>query len=97
MAASTPAPPVVSSQVTGNTSHETYSKLAPTTTGALSLNVSATSVTPVPAVPLTYPMDGQLHSNQSVPYVPYGGLGTILQSISPKFDFDYESSALALY
>jgi hypothetical protein len=87
-----------SSQVTGNTSHGTYNEPVPTTMGALSLNVSAASVTPVPAVPLTYPSDGQLHSNQSAPYVPYGGLRTNgTPMYVPKFDFDYESLALALY
>jgi hypothetical protein len=87
-----------SSQVTGNTSHGTYNGPALTTMGALSLNVSAASVTQVPAVPLTYPSDGQLHSNQSAPYVPYGGLGTNATPVYvPKFDPDYESLALALY
>jgi hypothetical protein len=99
IAAPVPAPPVVSSQVTGKTSHGAYSGPAPTTTGALSLNVQAASIAPVPALPLTYPSDGQLHSNQPAPYVPYGGLGT--NGTPPEYvmksDFDYESLALALY
>jgi hypothetical protein len=99
VAAPVPAPPVVSSQVTGKTSRGAYSGLAPTTTGALSLNVQAASIAPVPALPLTYPSDGQLHSNQPAPYVPYGGLGTngTPSEYVMKSDFDYESIALALY
>jgi hypothetical protein len=99
MAASAPAPSVVSSQVTGRTTHGPYRGPAPTTTGALSLNVLAPSIAPAPPLPLTYPSDGQLHSNQPAPYIPHGGLGT--NGTPPEYvaksDFDYESLALALY
>ncbi|MCJ1233741.1 hypothetical protein MMC14_001699 [Varicellaria rhodocarpa] len=95
-----PAPPVVSSQVTGVTTHGPYSGV-PTTTGALSTAVLAASIPALPPNPsaTTYPSDGQLHSPEPAPYTPAGGLGT--NGTEPVYamqsDFDYESIALALY
>ena len=93
-------PSVVSSQVTGATSHGPFSG-TPTTTGALSTVVLAPSV---PALPVSYnetqyPSDGQLHGAEPAPYTPSGGLGTngTAPYYHPQSDFDYESLALALY
>ena len=94
------APPVVSSQVTGLTSHGPFSG-QPTTTGALSLSVLAASIPALPPNPTatTYPSDGNLHDPQPAPYTPAGGLGTngTEPVYNAKSDFDYESLALALY
>ena len=95
-----PAPRVISSQVTGVTTHGPYTGV-PTTTGALSLSVLAASIPALPPNPTatTYPSDGQLHSPEPAPYTPAGGLGT--NGTEPvynvKSDFDYESIAVALY
>lgn len=89
-----PPPPVISSQVTGSTSHGPFSG-KPTTTGALSLSVLAPSIPALPPNPTatTYPSDGQLHDPEPAPYTPAGGLGT--DGTEPvynvKSDFDYES------
>jgi Ferritin-like domain len=95
-----PAPPVVSSQVTGPTSHGPFSG-QPTTTGAVSLSVQAASIPALPPNPTatTYPADGNLHDPQPAPYTPAGGLGTngTEPVYNAKSDFDYQSLALALY
>lgn len=89
-----PPPPVVSPQVTGPTSHGPYTG-TPTTTGALSLSVLASSIPALPPNPTatTYPSDGQLHDPQPAPYTPAGGLGTngTEPVYNAKSDFDYES------
>ncbi|KAI1372521.1 ferritin-like domain-containing protein [Hypoxylon crocopeplum] len=97
-AASTTVPVV---PVTNVTSHGRYTGPPPTTTGALSTEVTASSIParPPEAYKLQYPADGQLHQPQPAPYTPGGGLGTngsepVYRVIS---DFDYESVALALY
>lgn len=94
------APPVVSSQVTGPTSHGPFSG-QPTTTGALSLSVLAASIPPLPPNPsaTTYLADGNLHDPQPAPYTPAGGLGTngTEPVYNAKSDFDFQSLALALY
>ncbi|KAK2754551.1 hypothetical protein FQN54_006952 [Arachnomyces sp. PD_36] len=97
-AASSPAPPIVS--VPSSVSHGPFEG-TPTTTGALSNTVLASSISPLPAAPgaTTYPSDGQLHEPMPAPYIPAGGEGT--NGTEPvynvKSDFDYESLALALY
>ncbi|KAL9104562.1 MAG: hypothetical protein Q9187_008885, partial [Circinaria calcarea] len=89
-----PPPPVVSSQVTGTTTHGPFSGV-PTTTGALSTIVLAASIPALPPNPTatTYPSDGELHAPQPAPYTPAGGLGT--NGTEPVYnmrsDFDYES------
>ena len=89
-----PAPPVVSSQVTGVTTHGPFTGV-PTTTGALSTDVLAASIPALPPNPsaTTYPSDGQLHAPEPAPYTPAGGLGT--NGTEPVYamqsDFDYES------
>ncbi|KAF7510472.1 hypothetical protein GJ744_006318 [Endocarpon pusillum] len=99
-ATAAPAPPVVSSQVTGPTSHGPYSG-QPTTTGALSNTVLAASIPALPPNPTatTYLANGELQDPQPAPYTPAGGLGT--NGTEPvynvKSDFDYQSFALALY
>lgn len=47
----------------------------------------------------TYVASGNLTSNETMPYTPYGGLNTngSLPVYAPLGDFDYESLALALY
>lgn len=89
-----PPPPVVSPQVTGPTSHGPYTG-TPTTIGALSLSVLASSIPALPPNPTatTYPSDGQLHDPQPAPYTPAGGLGTngTEPVYNAKSDFDYES------
>lgn len=89
-----PPPRVISSQVTGTTTHGPYSGV-PTTTGALSTTVLAASIPALPPNPTatTYPSDGELHAPQPAPYTPAGGLGT--NGTEPvynmKSDFDYQS------
>merc|ERR1712093_439758 len=69
-------PPIVSSQVTGVTSHGPYSG-TPTTTGALSNSPAGTAIPMLPPNPTaTYSPDGTLHDQQQIPYTPAGGLGT---------------------
>lgn len=92
---SKPAPaPVANAQVTSPTAHGPYSG-TPTTTGALSLSVLASSIPAKPPSPTatTYPSDGQLHDPEPAPYTPAGGLGTdgTEPVYNAKSDFDYES------
>ncbi|KAL9108113.1 MAG: hypothetical protein Q9227_007089 [Pyrenula ochraceoflavens] len=95
-----PAPTVISSQVTGVTSHGPFSG-TPTTTGALTTDTLAASVPALPVNPeeTTYPSNGELTAPEPAPYTPAGGLGT--NGTEPVYnvqsDFDYESLALALY
>lgn len=99
-AATAGAPPVVSSQVTGPTSHGPYSG-QPTTTGAVSNTVLAASIPMLPPNPTatTYLANGDLQDPQPAPYTPAGGLGTngTEPVYNAKSDFDYQSLALALY
>merc|ERR1711964_952649 len=92
-------PPIVSSQVTGVTSHGPYSG-TPTTTGALSNSPAGTAIPMLPPNPTaTYSPDGTLHDQQPIPYTPAGGLGT--NGTEPVYcvqsDFDYQSILLGLY
>lgn len=93
-------PPVVSSQVTGVTSHGPYSG-TPTTIGAVTTIALASYVPVLPPNPKEtgYVADGLLHEPEPVPYQPAGGLGT--NGTEPVYmvqsDFDYESILLALY
>merc|ERR1712093_461327 len=92
-------PPIVSSQVTGVTSHGPYSG-TPTTTGALSNSPAGTAIPMLPPNPTaTYNPDGTLHDQQPIPYTPAGGLGT--NGTEPVYrvqsDFDYQSILLGLY
>merc|ERR1712093_650847 len=92
-------PPIVSSQVTGVTSHGPYSG-TPTTTGALSNSPAWTAIPMLPPNPTaTYSPDGTLHDQQPIPYTPAGGLGT--NGTEPVYrvqsDFDYQSILLGLY
>jgi hypothetical protein len=94
-------PPVVSSQVTGVTSHGAYNGSAPTTTGAVSNSPAATAIPMLPPNPtaLKYNPNGLLNDQQPIPYQPAGGLGT--NGTEPVYrvqsDFDYESILLGLY
>jgi hypothetical protein len=47
----------------------------------------------------TYVANGNLISNETMPYTPYGGLNTngTLPVYAPLSDFDYESLTIALY
>lgn len=98
----TSVPTATPSQIpnTNVTSHGPYEG-TPTTTGALSTEVLAASVAPLPPqdFKLAYPADGKLHRPQPAPYTPAGGLGTngTEPVYRPISDFDYESLALALY
>merc|ERR1711964_112285 len=92
-------PPIVSSQVTGVTSHGPYSG-TPTTTGALSNSPAGTAIPMLPPTPTaTYSPDVTLHDQQPIPYTPAGGLGT--NGTEPVYrvqsDFDYQSILLGLY
>lgn len=91
--------PVVA--VTNVTSHGPYAGPDPTTTGALSTSILASSIPALPAntAKFAYPADGELHANQPAPYTPSGGQGT--NGSAPVYrvqsDFDYQSIALGLY
>jgi len=93
-------PPVVSSQVTGLTSHGPYSG-TPTTTGAVTTVALAKTIAALPPNPtaLLYNPDGLLNDPEPIPYEPAGGLGT--NGTEPVYrvqsDFDYESILLGLY
>ena len=93
-------PPLRSSIFTGPTYHGPYSG-TPTTTGALSNNVQASSIAAGPPNPSAtyYNAQGVLFNPQPAPYVPAGGLGT--NGSQPRYmvesDFDFQSLALALY
>jgi Ferritin-like domain len=93
-------PPVISSQVTGVTSHGPFSG-TPTTTGALSNSPAGTAIPLLPPNPtaLVYNPNGTLNNQQPIPYQPAGGLGT--NGTEPVYrvqsDFDYQSILLGLY
>jgi len=96
-----PVPPIVSSQVTGVTSHGPYNGPSPTTTGAVSTTALGTAIPVLPPNPKEtgYIADGFLHEPEPIPYQPAGGLGT--NGTEPVYrvqsDFDYESILLGLY
>lgn len=83
------------------TSHGPYTGPSPTTTGAQSTRVLASSIPALPPNPAKYdyPADGYLHADQPAPYTPAGGLGT--DGSQPVYrvqsDFDYQSIAVGLY
>jgi len=93
-------PPVVSSQVTGVTSHGPFSG-TPTITGALSNTPNGTAIPMLPPNPtaLVYNPNGTLNNQEPIPYQPAGGLGT--NGTEPVYrvqsDFDYQSILLGLY
>lgn len=99
--ATNPIPPVISSQVTGVTSHGPYRGPAPTVTGALQNSAAGTAVPFLPPNPtaLVYNPNGQLNNQEPIPYQPAGGLGT--NGTEPVYrvqsDFDYQSILLGLY
>lgn len=92
--------PVISSEVTGLTSHGPYTG-TPTTTGAVSNSPLATAIPMLPPNPtaLVYNPNGTLNNPEPIPYQPAGGLGT--NGTEPAYrvqsDFDYESILLGLY
>ncbi|KAK8070793.1 ferritin-like domain-containing protein [Apiospora hydei] len=92
----TSVPTATPSQVpnTNVTSHGPYTG-TPTTTGALSTDVLAPSVAPLPAesFKFDYPADGKLHA----PSRPLTPPPAVWARMAPFLDFDYESLALALY
>ncbi len=94
-------PPIVSSQVTGITTHGPYTGPPPTTTGAISNSPAGTAIPILPPNPtaLVYNPNGTLNNQQPVPYQPAGGLGT--NGTEPVYrvqsDFDYQSILLGLY
>lgn len=67
----------------------------PTTVGALSTTVLASSIPHLPPNPdaTSYPRDGELHGAQPAPYTPSGGLGTNGSEpvYVPQTDFDFQS------
>lgn len=87
-----PPPPVIPH--TDVVSHGPYRGI-PTTTGAVTTDVLAPSIAPLPPNPTatTYLADGKLHAPQPAPYTPAGGLGT--NGTEPvynvKSDFDFQS------
>lgn len=93
-------PPIISSQVTGSTSHGPFSGKA-TITGAISNAPNGTSIPSLPPNPkeLTYDPSGELNDQEPIPYQPAGGLGT--NGTEPVYrvqsDFDYQSILLGLY
>ncbi|KUJ06755.1 uncharacterized protein LY89DRAFT_743396 [Mollisia scopiformis] len=99
--ATLPVAPVISSQVTGITSHGPYNGPAPTTTGAVSNSPAGSTVPMLPPNPtaLVYNPNGTLNNQEPIPYQPAGGLGT--NGTEPVYrvqsDFDYESILLGLY
>jgi hypothetical protein len=98
--ANVPVVPVISSQVTGVTSHGPFSG-TPTTTGALSNTPANTTIPMLPPNPtaLRYNPNGTLNDQQPIPYTPAGGLGT--NGTEPVYrvqsDFDNQSILLGLY
>lgn len=95
------APPLVSSDVTGVTSHGPYNG-TPTTTGAAQAPTTlAASVGTLPPNPTAtyYNTIGVPLNPEPAPYTPDGGLGT--NGTEPRYmvesDFDFESIALGLY
>lgn len=92
--------PIVSSQVTGVTSHGPYSG-TPTTTGAVSNSPLGTAIPMLPplATATTYNPNGLLNAPEPIPYQPAGGLGTAGNEpvYRVQSDFDYESVLLGLY
>jgi hypothetical protein len=101
-AATAPIAPVVSSQVTGATSHGPFpTDGVITTTGALSKGVpTMVTLSPVPAPSPSYVnTNGELQDDQPLAYTPAGGAGTngTIPYYHPLSDFDYQSLTLALY
>jgi len=95
------APPRVSSDVTGMTTHGPFTG-TPTTLGALqAFTTLAASIAPLPPNPTHtyYNAQGVLINAAPAPYTPNGGLGT--NGTEPRYmvnsDFDFESLALGLY
>jgi hypothetical protein len=94
-------PPVVSSQVTGTTSHGPYTGPNATVTGAIANAPMGTMITPLPANPTAsiYNPNGTLNKPEPIPYQPAGGIGT--NGSQPVYrvqsDFDYQSILLGLY
>jgi hypothetical protein len=94
------APPRVSSDVTGVTSHGPYSG-TPTIVGAVKNSPAGTAIPALPPNPtaLLYNPNGTLNHQEPIPYQPAGGLGT--NGTEPVYrvqsDFDYESILLGLY
>ncbi|KAI9836067.1 MAG: hypothetical protein M1819_001679 [Sarea resinae] len=95
-----PPPSLVASNP-GATSHGPYTG-TPTTTGAQSLDVQASSIPALPPSPAEtngYNSSGVLQDPEPAPYTPAGGLGT--NGSEPVYamgsDFDYQSLALGLY
>jgi hypothetical protein len=92
--------PIISSQVTGVTSHGPFTG-TPTTTGAASKSPLGTAIPILPPNPtaLVYNPNGTLNNPEPIPYQPAGGLGT--NGTEPVYrvqsDFDYESILLGLY
>lgn len=92
--------PLVSSQITGTTSHGPYEGTA-STTGAVSNAPAATEIPILPpnSTAQSYSPNGTLHDQEPIPYQPAGGLGT--SGNEPVYrvqsDFDYESILLGLY
>ncbi|RDW80925.1 hypothetical protein BP5796_05623 [Coleophoma crateriformis] len=93
-------PPIISSQVTGVTSHGPFTGTA-TTTGAVSNAPAGTAIPALPPNPtaLVYNPNGTLNNQEPIPYQPAGGLGT--NGTEPVYrvqsDFDYMSILLGLY
>ncbi|KAI9666929.1 MAG: hypothetical protein M1831_001434 [Alyxoria varia] len=91
---------LVSSQVTGPTSHGPYEG-TPTTTGAPQSGPAATILPDLGPAPTAtyYNANGELTEEEPLPYTPAGGLGT--NGTTPRYmvnsDFDFYSIALGLY
>jgi hypothetical protein len=94
-----PSPYILSAP--NETTHGPFTGPPATTTGALSTNVTASTlaVASPPAQIENYPSDGQLHGPQPLPFTPSGGVWTngSIPLYKPASDFDYQSLALALF
>ncbi|UPX14564.1 uncharacterized protein EKO05_0005042 [Ascochyta rabiei] len=95
------APPRISADPTGATSHGPFSG-TPTTTGAAKAPATlGAAIAPGPPNPTAtyYNTDGSPQNPMPAPYTPAGGLGT--NGSEPRYmvnsDFDYESIQLGLY
>ena len=92
------AQPVVSPSV--SQTEGPYTGPSPTVTGAVGKGPLNTTVpAPLPAVPNPYDPSGLLNDNETIPFMPAGGLGTngSLPVYRVRSDFDYQSILVALY
>lgn len=96
--ATVPVQPLVSPNP--ETTHGNFTGTA-TETGAIAKGEMSGTISPLPPNPeaTSYTPNGTLNDNQTIPFQPYGGLGT--NGTEPVYrvqsDFDYQSLLLGLY